>query len=150
MKTFSEDTLYFKKESATAIIPTKGSKGAAGFDLSADLGLGQEIVLYPGRRLLISTGIAVATPPNTYFRIAPRSGLANKFGADVLAGVVDEDYRGVVGVILLNTGDEKIIIKHGDRIAQGIVELVVPCEVEEVDELPPTDRGSNGFGSTGD
>lgn len=149
MKTFSEDTLYIKRESPSAILPSRGSAGAAGLDLFADLGIGQEVTLYPGRRLLISTGVSVATPSNTYLRIAPRSGLALKFGIDTMAGVVDEDYRGSVGVILLNTGDEKFVIKHGDRIAQGILELVVPALVEETDELPPTDRGTGGFGSTG-
>lgn len=149
MKTFSDDTLYIKRESSTAFMPSRGSDRAAGLDLFADLGIGQEVTLFPGRRLLISTGISVATPPNTYLRIAPRSGLALKHGIDTLAGVVDEDYRGSVGVMLINLGEEKFVIKHGERIAQGILELVVPAEVEEVSELPPTDRGAKGFGSTG-
>lgn len=149
MNDFRDDTLYFKKLTPTAFEPKKGSAGAAGFDLAADLGIGQEITLYPGRRLLISTGIAMASPPHTYVRIAPRSGLATKFGIDVLAGVIDEDYRGEVKVILINLGDEPLTIKHGDRIAQAIVELVVPVETAVVDELPETVRGAGGLGSTG-
>ena len=142
--------LLFKKESPTARIPEKGSKRAAGYDLFADLGLGNEVTLFPGRRLLIPTNIAVATPPDTYLRVAPRSGHANKNGIDVLAGVVDEDYRGTIGVILLNTGSSVFNIKHGDKIAQGIIEMLAPItEVEEVTSLPDTERGSAGFGSTG-
>lgn len=149
MKLYSDDTIYFKRDTPTAILPKKKSAKAAGFDFHADLGLGGQLVLYPGRRLLIPTGISCATPANTYLRLAPRSGLADKYGIQVLAGVIDEDYRGPIGVILYNSGDEALVINHADRIVQGILELVVPAEVEETDELPPTDRGTGGFGSTG-
>lgn len=142
--------LLFKRLSATAIIPKKAKTDDAGWDLSADLGLGEELTIYPGRRAVIPTNIAVACPSGTYMRIAPRSGLAVKHGIDTLAGVVDAGYRDGIGVVLLNTGDSLFVIKHGDRIAQGIVEMLAPISsMEIVDELPSSDRGTGGFGSTG-
>jgi dUTP pyrophosphatase len=88
-------------------------------------------------------------PHGHYGRVAPRSGLAWKKSIDVGAGVIDEDYRGNVGVILFNFGDEDFVIKQGDRVAQLILEKISTPEVEEVDELPETSRGDGGFGSTG-
>ena len=141
--------LLFKRESMTAILPKKAKEGDAGYDLFADLGIGQEVTVFPSNRLRIPTNIAVATPDGTYMRIAPRSGLADKFGIDTMAGVIDQGYRGTIGVILFNTGTTNFVVKHGDKIAQGIIEYVVPTEVLEVDELPPSERGGAGFGSTG-
>lgn len=91
----------------------------------------------------------MSLPFGQYGRIAPRSGLAYKNGIDVLAGVIDADYRGDVGVILLNTGDSDFIIKDGDRIAQIIIEKIDMCELIVVEDLGITDRGEGGFGSTG-
>lgn len=142
--------LLVKRESPTARLPEKGSDRAAGYDLFADLGsIGEKLIIYPGNRKRISAGISVSTPPGTYFRVAPRSGHADKSGVDVLAGVVDEDYTGLVGVILLNTGGSLFTVNHGDKIAQGIVEVILHPEIEEVDVLPETRRGEAGFGSTG-
>lgn len=152
------DVLRVKRLTDTATIPTYGSNGAAGLDLYADLA-GRETVLgiEPGERMLIKTGISIAIPRGHYARIAPRSGLAFKNGIDVLAGVVDEDYRGEVGVILYNTTQkdrsgayqQPFAINHGDRIAQLIIEKYTPCLPVEVDSLDDTSRGVAGFGSTG-
>lgn len=88
-------------------------------------------------------------PPNTYLRIAPRSGLALKFGIDVLAGVVDPGYTGEIGVILQNLGTEPVHVRKGDKIAQGILENAIRADIVEVDELSDSDRGSKGYGSSG-
>ncbi|WP_051002479.1 dUTP diphosphatase [Magnetospirillum molischianum] len=135
----------FKKLDPAAVIPSYGSAGAAGMDLSSI----EETIVAPGDRRLVKTGIAGAVPSGFYARIAPRSGLALKHGIDVLAGVVDEDYRGEIGVILINTGQTSFVVKAGDRIAQLIVEQIGRPAPIEVDDLPDTVRGAGGFGSTG-
>ena len=130
-----------------AIVPARGTAGAAGYDLySAD-----GYVVLPGNRVVVSTGITAQFPPGTYGRIAPRSGLAVKHGLDTLAGVVDPDYTGEIKVVLVNT-DQRVpfIIKPGYRIAQLILEKYEPAEVVEVDApVNTSDRGADGFGSTG-
>lgn len=141
--------ILVQKLNDTATIPTYGSNGAAGMDLYANFTEGDCYDLQPGERRLFKTGIAIAIPRGTYARIAPRSGLAYKHGIDVLAGVIDEDYRGDVGVILINLGTEPFTVRHGDRIAQLIVTHYLPCLPTEAFELPGTNRGSGGFGSTG-
>jgi dUTP pyrophosphatase len=143
--------LYVQRLSEHAIIPTRGSEYAAGFDLSASE---DTIVKGNGGRALVKTDLRIACPPGTYVRIAPRSGLAYKFGIDVGAGVIDADYRGPVGVILFNFGTDDFTIKRGDRIAQAILEQIcIPSSIIDVpidDELPSVGtRGENGFGSTG-
>ena len=138
----------YKKLHHDAIEPTYGSAHAAGMDLCACLPDGA-IALQPGRRQLIKTGLAMAIPTGFYGRIAPRSGLAYKNGIDVLAGVVDEDYRGDIGVILINLGTEQFVVDHGDRIAQLLIEPVARGNLLEVPQLPETNRGDGGFGSTG-
>lgn len=103
-------------------------------------------------KALIKTDLAIACPPGTYGRVAPRSGLAWKNSIDVGAGVIDADYRGNVGVILFNFSDDAFAVKKGDRIAQLILEKIVMADVEEVPEggdLDATARGAGGFGSTG-
>jgi dUTP pyrophosphatase len=107
------------------------------------------LVIQPNKRALVPTDLSIACPENTYARIAPRSGLALKHGIDTGAGVIDADYRGPVGVILFNFGDEEFVINPGDRIAQLILEQIVMADVVEVQELSQTVRGSGGFGSTG-
>ncbi|PCJ41332.1 MAG: dUTP diphosphatase [Moraxellaceae bacterium] len=126
-------------------VPTRGSEFAVGLDLQA----GEEALIEAGQRALIKTGFAVQLPDGHYGRIAPRSGLAYKHGIDVLAGVIDIDYRGDVGVILLNTSNTTFTVNVGDKIAQLIVEACSYPEVKEVDELPETVRGQGGYGSTG-
>jgi dUTP pyrophosphatase len=139
------ETMQVKKLSEFAIIPTRGSEFAAGFDLSSAYDCS-----VPARgKALVKTDLAIAIPENTYARIAPRSGLAWKNFIDTGAGVVDYDYRGNVGVILFNHGDVDFEIKRGDRVAQLILERICMAGVEEVDELFETKRGTGGFGSTG-
>ncbi|KAG9150410.1 hypothetical protein Leryth_014587 [Lithospermum erythrorhizon] len=140
-------TLFFrvKKHSENAILPSRGSPFSAGYDLSS----AAETKVPARGKALIPTDLSIAVPSGTYARIAPRSGLAWKNSIDVLAGVIDADYRGTVGVILFNHGDVDFQVKIGDRIAQLIIEQIVTPEVEEVDDLDSTVRGSGGFGSTG-
>lgn len=134
-----------KKLVQGADLPVRGSKGAAGYDLTAV----EECIILPGRRAVVATGISVKVPEGTYGRIAPRSGLAVKHGIQVGAGVIDSDYTGELKVVLFNHNNKKYSIKPGFRIAQLILEQCVTPEVVEVDDLEATDRGSNGFGSTG-
>lgn len=139
-------TLPVKKLSPTATIPTRGSAQAAGLDLYLDQ---DELILHSGRREVASTGIAVAIPEGYYGRVAPRSGLSAKQGIDVLAGVIDSDYRGEIKVLLLNTDRITHVFRRGDRIAQLILEQIKLEDPIEVVELPDTNRGDAGFGSTG-
>ena len=128
-----------------ATLPSRAHR-SAGYDLTTVEG----IVLPAGKRHLVRTGLELAIPPNHYGRVAPRSGLAVKAGIDVMAGVIDEDYRGEVGVVLVNLGDEPVTINVGDRIAQLLVEKIgTPDVVEVFSPLDATERGTNGFGSTG-
>lgn len=133
------------KLSPNAIVPKKGSKLAAGYDLSS-----AEDSVVPARgKQLVKTDIAVALPEGTYGRVAPRSGLSWKKHIDIGAGVIDRDYRGNIGVVMFNHGSEDLVVKRGDRIAQLILEKYVDAEIEETTSLDDTDRGSEGFGSTG-
>jgi len=135
--------------SNSAQMPHYGSGDAAGMDLYADLGHQGVIQINPGERKLIKTGIAMAIPPGYYGRVAPRSGLAYKNGIDVMAGVIDSDYRGELGAILINFGDTAFNVHNGDRIAQLIFERYSPAYAYKVAVLPGTERGDRGFGSTG-
>lgn len=137
--------LEVKLLSPKAILPTRGSPCSAGLDLHSAASL----VIKPNERALVPTDLSIACPESTYARIAPRSGLALKHGIDTGAGVIDADYRGPVGVILFNFGDNDFVINEGDRIAQLILEQIVMADVVEVDKLSETSRGSGGFGSTG-
>lgn len=132
-----------------ATIPTQGTKYAAGFDLYAN----ESVTIGSGFRALINTGIAIAIPRGMVGLIWPRSGLAVKSGIDVLAGVIDSDYRGDIGVCLFNTNSDKrngsVYIKKGDRIAQLIIQQYQSFNICEVESLDETERGSGGFGSTG-
>lgn len=128
-----------------AQMPTTGSEGSAGYDLYSVEGG----TIWPGERKTISTGLRLTCPVGTYFRIAPRSGLAHKNGIAVMAGVIDRDYTGLVGVILRNTGDRPFNFEIGDRIAQGIFEQYIKPELNQVTSLDVTQRGEGGFGSTG-
>lgn len=98
---------------------------------------------------IVKTDLSIAIPHGTYARIAPRSGLAVKHFIDTGAGVVDEDYRGAVGVVLFNHSDVDFNVKQGDRVAQLILERIVTPEVVEVESLDQTTRGAGGYGSTG-
>jgi dUTP pyrophosphatase len=135
-----------KKLSENATIPTQGTTFAAGYDLYA----AEDAVVVCGTRKLIKTNISMEITPGYYGRIAPRSGLAYKNGIDVLAGVIDSDYRGDIGVILYNT-DKNIdfTVKKGDRIAQIIFEACYIATLNNVENLDNTLRQAGGFGSTG-
>ena len=109
----------------------------------------EDITIEPKQRVLARTGLAVAVPLGFYGRVAPRSGLAVKNGLDVLAGVIDSDYRGEVCCALLNTGDETVSLPHGSRLCQLIVEQIITPTPMWVEELEETTRGAGGFGSTG-
>jgi deoxyuridine 5'-triphosphate nucleotidohydrolase len=139
-------TLTIALLTATAQLPTRGTPGSAGYDLAAD----EDTNLWPGERRLISTGVSVAVPAGTYGRIAPRSGLAVKKGLDVMAGVIDPDYRGEVKVLAVNLGQTPIVIGQGDRIAQLVLERFEAAEVVQVETLDGTERGTGAFGSTGE
>jgi dUTP pyrophosphatase len=143
--------LRVKRLTPTAKLPTRGSAQAIGLDLYADVTEARgAIEIRPGYRALVSTGIVIALPPGYYGRVAPRSGLALKQGIDVMAGVIDEDYRGEIHALLLNTNQwETFWVKPGDRIAQLILERADIMPVVDVDELDATVRGANGYGSTG-
>ena len=137
--------LLVKKLVAHAIAPMRATEGSAGYDLSSAV----DAVIPPNGRLAVSTGIAIGLPEGTYGRVAPRSGLAYKFGIDVFAGVIDQDYRGEVKCILYNSGDQPFVIKTGDRICQLILEVIKIPDVAVVLEIDDTERGAGGFGSTG-
>lgn len=137
-------TIPIKKSNELAKIPTRGSVSAAGYDLYST----EEYTLKPLERKLFKTGLSIAIPPGLYGRIAPRSGLAYKDGLDTMAGVIDEDYRGDVGVILINLGSVEKKIAVGDKIAQIIFENYTPATFQETDDLEKTSRGQGGFGST--
>ncbi|KAL6781347.1 NSG10 [Auxenochlorella protothecoides x Auxenochlorella symbiontica] len=145
IKTGHAPALLVKKLSEYAVLPKRGSVGAAGYDLAS-----AEDVVIPARgKGVAKTDLSIACPPGTYARVAPRSGLAVKNFIDTGAGVVDEDYRGNVGVVLFNHSDVDFQVKRGDRVAQLILEVIQTPEVEEVAELPTTVRGAGGYGSTG-
>lgn len=133
--------------SDTAIKPTRATEGAAGYDLYAPTGG----TLEPGKRVLVSTGVSVQVRPHMKLDVVPRSGLALKHGVTVLnsPGLVDSDYRGELGVILVNLSDQPFTWERGERLAQFTISPVALPELEVVDELDATERGAGGFGSTG-
>jgi len=130
-------------------LPSYRTSGSAGVDLYA--AVQEPVVLQPGERRLIPTGIHIALPPGYEAQIRPRSGLALHHGIGMVnsPGTIDSDYRGEIGVILINWGSEPFTIHRGDRIAQLIVAPVAHIEWEECDQLPDTERGTGGFGHTG-
>ena len=137
--------LEFKRVDNRATLPSRGSELSAGLDLFSI----EEITIGPRQRVLAKTGLAVAIPPGHYGRIAPRSGLAMKHGLDVLSGVIDSDYRGEIGCLLYNTGDETIHLPAQTKMCQLIIEKIDLPSAVWVNELDDTTRGSGGFGSTG-
>ena len=137
--------LRFAKLTENAYMPTRGSVQSAGLDLYS----AYEHTIAPKAKQLCKTDIQIACPDGCYARVAPRSGLTHKHFIDVGAGVIDQDYRGNVGVILFNFGDEPFEVKKGDRIAQLILERIYIPTVKELASLDETERGAGGFGSTG-
>ena len=132
-----KEVLLVKRLNQDAILPTKATDSAAGFDLYTI----HDISLPPGKRQIAQTGLSIAIPLNTYARIAPRSGLALKMGIDIGAGVIDRDYRGEIGIILFNLGDDTFEAKKGDKIAQLILERISYAGLKEVSKLDDTIRG---------
>jgi len=132
-------------------LPAYETAQAAGMDLRAAVPEDEPLVLHPGSRFPVPTGLAFALPPGFEGQVRPRSGLAFKSGVTCLntPGTVDADYRGEVKVILINLGEEAVTIRRGDRIAQLIVAPVVQAQWAEVESLEETARGAGGFGSTG-
>jgi len=130
-------------------LPRYMTAHSAGMDLCASLE--EEIQLAPGERRLIPTGIAIALPEGYEAQVRPRSGLALKHGVTLLntPGTVDADYRGEIGCIMINLGNEPFVVRDGDRIAQLIINQVDRAELQEVEELPESTRGEGGFGHTG-
>jgi dUTP pyrophosphatase len=139
--------LHVKRLTPTATLPVRATENASCFDVCADL----DGVIPPGERMLVKTGLAVAVPPGFEVQVRSRSGLALKQGVAVLnaPGTVDADYRGEVGVILMNHGREPFAFKRGDRVAQIGVYRVEMCVAVEVEVLESTARGAGGFGHTG-
>jgi dUTP pyrophosphatase len=130
-------------------LPRYATADSAGMDLLA--AVADLVTLAPGERRLVPTGLAIALPPGYEAQVRPRSGLALKHGLTVLnaPGTVDADYRGEVGVILINLGQEAVTLRRGDRIAQLVVAPVSRASWQEVSDLAPSERGTGGFGSTG-
>ncbi|HYF06837.1 MAG TPA: dUTP diphosphatase [Acetobacteraceae bacterium] len=130
-------------------LPSYATEGAAGMDLLA--AVTAPVTILPGGRALIPTGLRMALPPGYELQVRPRSGLALRNGITLpnTPGTIDEDYRGELGVILLNAGAEAFTVERGMRIAQAVIAPVVRASWREVDELPGSARGEGGFGSTG-
>ncbi|XP_008274302.1 deoxyuridine 5'-triphosphate nucleotidohydrolase, mitochondrial isoform X1 [Stegastes partitus] len=137
--------LRFAKLSEHATTPTRGSAKAAGYDLYS----AYDYIIGPMDKAIVKTDIQIAVPHGCYGRVAPRSGLAAKHFIDVGAGVVDEDYRGNVGVVLFNFSKDTFEVKKGDRVAQLVCEKICYPDLEEKETLDDTERGAGGFGSTG-
>jgi dUTP pyrophosphatase len=138
-------TLKVKKLKKDAQLPVRKRKGDAGLDLYCV----EEIQLQPGEWKAVPTGIAVEIPSGYFGLIKDRSGLALKHALHCLAGVIDENYRGEVKVVLINLGDKPVKLEKGSRIAQLLVIPYLKTEVVEVEELSDTERGEGGFGSSG-
>jgi dUTP pyrophosphatase len=139
--------LFIKKLATDALLPIRKSEKAAGYDVYSN----EAVTLPPlsaSKSVLVSTGIAMTVPDGTYGQLAPRSGLSVK-GIHVGAGVIDADYTGEVKVLLFNLTDKEITLEKHERIAQLIIKKIETPEVEEVEELGVTERGEQGFGSTG-
>lgn len=136
------------RTSEYAEVPTKGTDGAVGYDVRS----AEYYIIFPGERRLISTGWKIAVDDGYEVQVRPRSGLAYKNGITVLntPGTIDPDYRGTLGVILINLGTERFEVNVGDRIAQIVAAPVIPSTIEVVDSFDDqTVRGEDGFGSTG-
>jgi len=132
-------------------LPTYESEHAAGLDLRAAIPEGEQVVLEPHARALLPTGLCIELPAGFEAQVRPRSGLALRSGVTVLnsPGTIDADYRGEIGIILINLGTEPFAISRGDRIAQLVIQEVSRAELVVVSSLTPSDRGAGGFGSTG-
>jgi dUTP pyrophosphatase len=147
----SAPPVFLRRLDPAAVVPRRMTALAAGLDLSACLAEDGPIELGPGARALVPTGWAIAIAPGYEAQVRPRSGLALRHGVTVLnaPGTIDADYRGELRVLLVNHGSDPVQIRGGDRIAQLVVAAVAMVDAIEVEELPPSERGAGGFGSTG-
>ena len=143
------DKLLVKRLNEAAILPTRGSKHAAGLDLYASESVCINTCSLDETGKLVSTGISMNIPRGYYGRIAPRSGFSVKYGLIINAGVIDSDYRGEIKILFNNFTKSNVVIQRGDKVAQIIIEKIALLDVEEVDDLEDTERGDKGFGSTG-
>jgi dUTP pyrophosphatase len=143
------DKLLVKRLNEDAILPTRGSKYAAGLDLYASQSLCIATSSLDESGGLVSTGISMVIPHGYYGRIAPRSGFSVKYGLIVNAGVIDSDYRGEIKILFNNFTKSNVVIQKGDKVAQIIIEKISLLDVQEVDDLEESERGDKGFGSTG-
>jgi dUTP pyrophosphatase len=141
--------ILIKKLHSDVNLPAYETSGSSGMDLQAYIS--EEIILKPGERKLIPTGLSIAIPENLEIQIRPRSGLAYKKGISIVntPGTIDSDYRGEIKVLLINLGKEDFIIKKFERIAQMVVCPITKVVLSETNDLPDTIRGEGGFGSTG-
>lgn len=132
-------------------LPRYETAGAAGLDLQAALDPQSPLVLKPGARALVPTGLTMALPAGFEAQVRPRSGLALKQGITLVnsPGTIDSDYRGEIGIILINHGQDDVVVSHGMRIAQLVIAPVIQAELVETDRLDSSERGAGGFGSTG-
>ena len=143
--------VQIKKLRENALLPSRGSALAAGYDLCACLDGDEAVIIPPHHTVKLGTGLAFALPEGTFGAVFARSGLASKqdLRPANCVGVVDSDYRGECFIALHNDSNEERTVRHGDRIAQLVLLPFLPMEFEEADELPETVRGEGGFGSTG-
>lgn len=134
---------------AVSPFPCYMTPHSAGMDLFADLA--EDLILSPGSRILVPTGIAIALPPGYEAQVRPRSGLALKHGISLVnsPGTIDSDYRGEIGVIVINHGSDPFLLKSGDRVAQMVIARFSRVQWDEVEELENSTRGEGGFGHTG-
>ena len=139
--------VLFKRIDPAAKLPSYAHPGDAGLDVCS----AEDAVIPPGGRRLVKTGLVMVLPPDAEAQVRPRSGLALKHGVTVLntPGTIDSGYRGEVGVVLANFGQEPYRVEKGARIAQIVVAPVVRAEISETDDADDTERGTGGFGSTG-
>ena len=139
--------VLFRRVRPEAVLPSYAHPGDAGMDVRS----AEALVIPPGGRALVHTGLVMVLPPGYEAQVRPRSGLALKHGVTVLntPGTIDEGYRGEVGVILANFGDAPFAVNVGDRVAQIVIAPVTRAEIGETDDVGETDRGAGGFGSTG-
>ena len=128
-----------------AVMPTRATDGAAGFDLYA----AHSQAVHPRQWAMVNTGVAVGFPPGWHGQVRPRSGLAVRQGIDVLAGTIDRDFRGGIGVVLMNNGSNPFQVEPGDRIAQLVPTYDGALDMKLVERLGETERDNRGFGSTG-
>ena len=138
--------IKYKKLSDNAIPPQK-TVGNVGIDFFTNIN--EEVTIYPGERVKLSTGICLEIPAGYAIILKDRSGFSTNEGMHVLAGVIDSSYRGEIIICLVNLGTKQVTIKPGQKIVQGIIIEDIPIQFEEVKVLSNTDRGTKGFGSTG-